>query len=168
MRFNDNCSSFSQVLHFFFPLKLIWSRPSSHLIVERGTYFYLSKNLDNKSKKDQLDNGELFFLPFFCFPPPPSTCVTLWRYSSSGYKGLSVQFWILPLSAMIFLIVRYESAAQCRSHVIFTGWGNYWKLRIAALKTEGYFHDPISIRVGKLFMPSEDSMGKSIVNAHSF
>lgn len=32
----------------------------------------------------------------------------------------------------------------------------------------GYFHDPISIREAKLFMWSALSMGKSIVNAHSF
>lgn len=32
----------------------------------------------------------------------------------------------------------------------------------------GYFHDPISIKEAKLFMWSAYSMGKSIVNAHSF
>lgn len=170
MCFEDNSHSFSKIsfIYFFFKTDLVMS--VFYTYKEEHTFMYVKLGESEKEKKsltgDRFSSSPLPLLSTPCILPQDPRCSV--RPSSLGARGFSVQLWTLPPSAMIFLIVRYESAVQCRSHVIFTGWGNYWKLRIAALKTEGYFHDPISIRVGKLFMPSEDSVGKSIVNAHSF
>lgn len=62
-------------------------------------------------RKKNLTMGNLSSHPvplaFWLHAFPPAAGVTLCLYSFLCYNGFSVQFWTLPLPAMIFLIVRY-------------------------------------------------------------